>query len=219
MVRGARGGRPRRHGRVRRGPQAWVAAESVPTVLAAFPDARFEPTPQGRLDPASAPTEDDALFEIVRGWVESIGPFTPADLADTIGMRKSSVDIALARMEAGGGIIRGHFTPGIEEEEACDRRILARIHRATVTRLRKAVEPVSAAVYGRFLFRWQSVSGRRSGDGALLDVVEQLQGFESAAGAWESEILPLRVADYDPTSWTSPASPETWSGADSTAVP
>ena len=103
-------------------------------------------------------------------------------------------------MEAGGGIIRGHFTPGIKEEEACDRRILARIHRATVTRLRKAVEPVSAAVYGRFLFRWQSVSGRRSGDGALLDVVEQLQGFESAAGAWESEILPLRVADYDPTS-------------------
>ena len=168
-------------------------------MLAAFPDARLAPTPQGRLDPASAPTEDDAVFEIVRGWVESIGPFTPADLADTIGMRKSSVDIALARMEAGGGIIRGHFTPDIEEEEACDRRILARIHRATVTRLRKAVEPVSSAVYGRFLFRWQHASGQRRGDAALLDVVEQLQGFEAAAGAWESEVLPLRIADYDPT--------------------
>ena len=182
------------------GRTAWVAAESVPTVLAAFPDARFEPTPQSRLDPAPPPTEDDAPFEIVRGWVESIGPFTPAALADAIGMRQSAVDIALARMEAGGGIIRGYFTPGLKEEEACDRRILARIHRATVTRLRKAVEPVSAAVYGRFLFGWQQVDGPRRGDAALLDVVEQIQGFESAAGAWESEILPLRVADYDPTS-------------------
>jgi ATP-dependent Lhr-like helicase len=59
------------------------------------------------------------------------------------------------------------------------------------------VEPVSSAVYGRFLFRWQHASGPRRGEAALLDVIEQLQGFEAAAGAWESEILPLRIAGYD----------------------
>ena len=176
---------------------AWAATESVPTVQAAFPDARFDPMPQGRLDSEPPPSEDDAVLELVRGRVECIGPFTPADLAASLGMRKSTVDITLAHMEATGNILRGYFTPGREDEEACDRRILARIHRATISGLRKAVEPVSAAVYGRFLFQWQRASGPRRGEAALLEVVEQLQGFESAAGAWESEILPLRISGYD----------------------
>ena len=32
----------------------------------------------------------------------------------------------------------------------------------------------------------------------LLDVIDQLQGFEAAAGAWESEILAARVSDLQP---------------------
>ena len=32
----------------------------------------------------------------------------------------------------------------------------------------------------------------------MLEAIEQLQGFEAAAGAWEAEILPMRVANYSP---------------------
>ena len=32
----------------------------------------------------------------------------------------------------------------------------------------------------------------------MLEVIEMLQGFEAAAAAWESELLPSRVTDYDP---------------------
>ena len=36
------------------------------------------------------------------------------------------------------------------------------------------------------------------GPDALDGVVAQLEGFEAPAGAWESEILPARLADYEP---------------------
>src|SRR5207245_1416299 len=50
----------------------------------------------------------------------------------------------------------------------------------------------------RFLLRWQHVTPdtRREGSRGVLAVVEQLQGFELAAGAWEKEIFPARVTGY-----------------------
>ena len=183
------------------GRQAWVATECVPLVTAAFPDARFQPTPAVLADRAETPGQDEAELTLVRGRVECTGPFTPSHLAHSLGMRRGAVDIALAHLEATGNILGGRFTPGAAEDEFCDRRILARIHRETVGRLRKEIEPVSGATFLRFLFRWQhgAPTWQVRDEGGMLDVIEQLQGFETAAGAWESEILPLRVAGYAPT--------------------
>ena len=180
---------------------AWVATECVPLVSAAFPDARFDPTPPAPWRDREGPSEDEAELILVRSRVECTGPFTAAELAEALGMRQGAVDIALARLEATGNVLRGRFTPGRDQEEFCDRRILARVHRDTIARLRKEVEPVSAATYLRFLFRWQHMSEpwRLRDEGGLADVIEQLQGFEAAAGAWESEILPQRVTQYKPT--------------------
>jgi ATP-dependent Lhr-like helicase len=60
---------------------------------------------------------------------------------------------------------------------------------------------VEPAALGRFLLAWQHVSrARRSPRGAdgLLTVVDQLAGYAAPASAWESLILPSRVADYEP---------------------
>ena len=86
--------------------------------------------------------------------------------------------------------------------EWCNRRVLARIHRLTLARLRREIEPVSAAALMRFLLRWQRVARHTQLIGAdgLARVIEQLQGFETAAGAWEREMLPARLHGYDP-SW------------------
>jgi ATP-dependent Lhr-like helicase len=147
------------------------------------------------------PAEDGAVVALVRGWAECLGPFTAAELAARLELALSRVQAALARLEGEGLLLRGRFTPGTGDEELCDRRILARIHRATVARLRREVEPVPAAAFLRFLLRWQHAapSTRLHGDGGLLEVVEQLQGFEAPAASWEAELLPARVADYDPT--------------------
>ena len=183
------------------GRVAWVAAECVPLVAAAFPDVRFEPAPRQLPHAEQSPTEDEAELTLVRGRVECSGPFTAAELAGALGMRRGAVDIALAHLEATGSVLRGRFTPGRDQEEFCDRRILARINRDTIGRLRREIEPVSAAAFMRFLFRWQHVSPSRQvrEEGGLLEVIEQLQGFEAPAGAWESELLPSRVAEYKTT--------------------
>lgn len=181
--------------------RAWVATESVPLVLAAFPDAAFEP---GRVTlwqgDAGSPTQDDAERILVRSRAECIGPFTASEMAKFLGMREGAVAIALAHLEGTGNILRGRFTPGGTEDEFCDRRILARIHRDTIGRLRAEIEPVSPATFMRFLIAWQRAAPawKARGEGGLLEVIEQLQGFEAAAGAWESKILPSRVVDYSP---------------------
>jgi len=90
-------------------------------------------------------------------------------------------------------------SPAEPVEEWCDRRLLARIHRYTLKRLRSEIEPVSIAVYQRFLFRWQGLGReRRQGREALAAVIGELQGLALPAAAWEREILPARLMDYSP---------------------
>src|SRR6202158_4583701 len=121
-------------------------------------------------------------------------------LAAPLGLVPPALAAALAALQTEGFALRGRFTPGIEADEWCERRLLARIHRYTLKRLRAEIEPVAARDFLRFLFDWQRVSEqtRMEGPDALAAVLGQLEGFEAPAGAWETEILPARVAEYDP---------------------
>ena len=185
------------------GRAAWTCAERLHVVRALYVGAVFSPAPgpfdRLRANGVQGEDEDEALMALLRGWTESVGPFTEAGLALTLGLSATLVRRGLAQLEAEGGVLRGRFTPGIAEEEFCNRRILARINRDTVAGLRQEVEPVPVATFIQFLFRWQhATSGTRvQGDGGLLQVVEQLQGFEAAAQVWETELLPLRMSAYD----------------------
>ena len=186
------------------GVTLWLAAEHAALVAAAYPDAVLEGK-VGLLPPAFGDGKDqidreDAELHLVRGWAESSGPFTAGEMAGLLHLSLSNIDAALAGLENEGLILRGSFRPGVSEEEFCDRRILARIHRATVGRLRREVEPVSQASFMRFLFQWQhaATGWETAGEGGLLDVIDKLQGFETAAAAWESELLARRVTDYGP---------------------
>src|SRR5690606_6513066 len=109
-------------------------------------------------------------------------------------------EAALFALEAEGTVMRGRFTPDAKEEEWCERRILARIHRYTVNRLRQEIQPVEMRDFLRFLFHWQRVApeARVEGPAAVAGVVAQLEGFEAPAAAWETELLPARVNEYDP---------------------
>ena len=120
-----------------------------------------------------------------------------------------------SRLEAQGRILRGRFTPGAAELEWCDRRLLARIHRYTLSRLRAEIEPVSAADFMRFLLHWQHVAGEDQVRGAegLAAVVEQLDGFELAAAAWEQRRACRRAwPTTRPNSSTGCASAGAWRG-------
>ena len=136
--------------------------------------------------------KDDDPVEILASRLEVLGPVTESEL------KIPDASGALLQLESQGRILRGRFTPGAMEIEWCDRRLLARIHRHTLNRLRAEIEPVSAADFMRFLLHWQHVAGEDQvkGTEGLAAVIEQLEGFELAAAAWEHDVLPARVADY-----------------------
>jgi ATP-dependent Lhr-like helicase len=176
----------------------WVAAERLPDLLAVVPGAIPEPaiaSPEPR-----SPGRDEALRELVRARLEGLGPVTTGALGAPLGLSAAEIESALTALETEGIVLRGRFTPGTSETEWCERGLLARIHRYTLKRLRREIEPVSPADFLRFLFRWQGVAGdeRAEGPASLARAVEQLEGFEAPAASWESDILPARVADYDP---------------------
>ena len=144
------------------------------------------------------------IHAIVRGWMESTGPMTVSALAARLALPKTDVEAAMARLESEGQVLRGRFTPAARNPETeiewCNRRLLARIHRMTLGRLRKEIEPVSSADFMRFLFSWQHVTRGTQLHGAdgTLHILKQLQGYEISASAWEQDILPKRVARYTP---------------------
>ena len=181
----------------------WIAAECLPQFQALWPDAMLEPaiaapaTARGRVW-----SRDTALIEILRGRLEGLGPVTQNALAAPLGLEPDEVTAALAALQTEGFVIRGRFTPAAVAEEWCERRLLARIHQYTVKRLRAEIEPVAARDFLRFLLRWQRVAadGRMQGPDAVEVIVAQLEGFEAPAVAWETEILPARLAEYEP-SW------------------
>src|SRR5690606_31230037 len=63
-----------------------------------------------------------------------------------------------------GPVPAGHFS-GTPALEWCERQLLARIHRYTISRLRKEIEPVAAHDFMRFLCDWQRVSKSNRGSG------------------------------------------------------
>ena len=193
------------------GRQYWVAAERGRSFAALFPGVQFV---QVLADVETGQvSRDDALLTLVTGWMSHVGPVTAAQLGAELGLAASDIEIALLRMEASGTVLRGSFTgaasragapaphaPQPHETEWCERRLLARIHRLTVGMLRKQIEPVTAAAFMRWLLRWHHVAPgtQVAGERGTLEVLQQLQGFEIPANAWERQVLARRIAEYDP---------------------
>ncbi len=195
----------------------WVAAERAQSFRKLFPSAQFK----SRLADVNEAdiSRDDAVLVLVQGWMSAIGPTTASQLGSAVGLAGSEIEKGLLRMEAAGTVLRGKFTLGLgvqpsipaapgspvqpvpeSETEWCERRLLARIHRLTVGMLRKQIEPVTAAQFMRWLLRWQHVAPGSQGNGerGTLEVLQQLQGFEIPANAWERQVLARRIKDYDP---------------------
>ncbi|MDX6613956.1 MAG: ATP-dependent helicase Lhr and Lhr-like helicase [Blastocatellia bacterium] len=182
-------------------PTLWVAAERLPQLKAIYPSASLEPNISAPDSFAHTTWEaDGALVEILRGRLEGLGPVTANDLAASFGLTKAEIEGGLLRLEAEGFVIRGQFTPGNTEIEWSARRLLARIHRYTLNRLRQEIEPVATADFIRFLLAWQKVAPEHQMEGpeSVRVILEQLEGFEAPAAAWEGELLPARLVEYDP---------------------
>ena len=144
----------------------WIPAERLTQFHAVWPEARLEPEIAAPAEQAGETwSADKALVEILRGRLEGLGPVTPTALAAPLGLEPSAIAAALAALESDGAILKGRFLPGLNDEQWCDRRLLARIHHYTVRRLRSEIEPVAARDFLRFLFAWHMLRRRRASKG------------------------------------------------------
>ena len=157
---------------------------------------------------AATPTRTAAHLTLTQGYLQLLGPTTSTQLSTLTHLHPRDIHQALLTMELQGLALRGIFehppTTDPHAEEWCERRILQRIHRLTVGNLRKQVEPVTPAIFMRWLLDWHHLAPHSeaqpqlTGEEAVLAAIEQLEGFEAPAIEWERTLLPARVANYQP---------------------
>ncbi|HWO13549.1 MAG TPA: hypothetical protein VNN80_28805, partial [Polyangiaceae bacterium] len=171
----------------------WCASERLAALASLFPELV--------LVPATSGLEPEAVAQaIARAHLDVSGPVVLSELELRTGLDAGVLALALGALERDGSVFSGHFDPRLDARQFCARRLLARIHGYTQKRLRREIEPVSPRDFMRFLLEFHHVTAatRRRGQHGVLLAVEQLQGFEAAAPAWEAELLPARVEHYEP---------------------
>jgi ATP-dependent Lhr-like helicase len=162
-----------------------------------YRDALGTPLPPGLAEVfLQAPT--DPLTEIIRRYARTHGPFTTADIATRYQLQLPAVEFVLNKLNSQGKLLEGEFRPNGHHREWCDPEVLRHIRRKSLARLRREIEPVEQSTFVRFSTRWQGVTVPRRGLDALLDIIEALQGAALLVSELETEILPARVADYQP---------------------
>ena len=143
---------------------------------------------------------DGARRELIRKLIRCHGPVTKYEAMERYGFPEPFVEQALAQLLDEGAVAQGEYVPAKAFPQWCHKPALEEIHRLTLLRLRKEMEPAAAAEYADFLLRWQHVhpETRLAGIEGLREVMAQLQGVETFQIAWERDLLPSRVADYEP---------------------
>jgi ATP-dependent helicase Lhr and Lhr-like helicase len=147
--------------------------------------------PPGGLPEAFLEADEEPLHSLVRRFARSRGPFTTAEASERFGRE---VEPVLRELERRDQLVRGELRPGGTEREWCDPEVLRRLRRASLAALRREVEPVEQAAFGRFLPSWQGVDRRAS----LRETLVPLQALALPVALWESEVLPRRVPGYRP---------------------
>jgi ATP-dependent Lhr-like helicase len=192
--------------------RAWIASERQPLFAALSGEWHFTSKVELPASIAAAQwTPESALVELLRGRLEGLGPVTAKELAKSVDAELSDVAFALGALEAEGFAFQGHYTPltargGVSDKEWCERRLLHRIHRYTIDAHRESIKPVSLQVYMQYLFNLHELQPHSEEPRApavgsidtLRRVLQQLDGVTAPATAWESDILPARVPNYDP---------------------
>ncbi len=170
-----------------------VARENLPALTAAFGalaaralDGTALPTPVA--DPSA-----DRL-EVVARFFAARGPLAIDDLRALIGVGAD----ALTPLVDAGRVVRGALIADDGREHLCDREQYARLLRMTRAARRPRLTAIPAAKLPWLRARWQGLAQPRSGVDGVRAALDPLVGACLPAASWEEEVLPARVADYQP---------------------
>lgn len=171
----------------------WIAAEDTAKYRDALGITIRSKLPSAFLQPVATPVSD-----LISRYARTHGPFQLKEAASRFGLGDAAVEMVLAGLEDLGKVLQGEFKPGGSGREWCDTNVLRVLRLKSLARLRKEVEPVEREAYARFLPAWHQIGSNRKGSEALLEILEQLQGYPLPISVLENQILPARIKDYDP---------------------
>jgi len=181
----------------------WVATERLEEFQSLHEDAEVQPDPSAVFETQGGFDRQQALVELLRARLSGLGPVDVATLAGDFGLEFSEIEQALMVLQSEGYAIVMNPSPRASKPDAdarqkvtwCERRLLARIHRYSRERRRKATRPVPPVAYMRFLLDWHGL-GEPAGE--LEQVLGLLEGWTAPVAAWEQGLLASRCADYSP---------------------
>ncbi|HTR82816.1 MAG TPA: DEAD/DEAH box helicase [Bacteroidota bacterium] len=183
-----------------KGSTYFIASEEMPIYLT-FADvdaATLSSLPEEfRTSPLK---REESLRYVIGRMIRSHTPISSARIAERYGLTVEECDAILGSFTEEDAIVRGIFLPDSDRSEWCYRPTLDRIHRASISILRKEIKPATIAHFTKFLLQWQhrDPATREKGETGIQSVLEQFEGFALNAELWESEILLHRISEYDP---------------------
>jgi ATP-dependent helicase Lhr and Lhr-like helicase len=168
------------------------------------------------LDHPDHPKVDESVVRILRRYLEHHGPVPVSELARRYNLSQERVHQLTSEWATDRNMVRGRFRPpsmpGSDESQWVFRPNIQRIHRQTLSLLRKEIQPCSLEEYSRFLHRWQHLDGARplAGIDGLQAVLEMCEGLALPADSWERDILFRRVTDCTPQSIAEASGSGSW---------
>jgi ATP-dependent helicase Lhr and Lhr-like helicase len=141
-----------------------------------------------------------ARREILARWLALAGPVTVGEIHARYGWPEAWIEKRIGEWEENGKLVRGRFRRDVEGPEWATRRIVELARHRALAALRKQIQAVDLATFAAFLQRWQHLDPREHLDGAsgVSAILQQMSGLPRAPAAWERDILPGRLARYDP---------------------
>jgi ATP-dependent helicase Lhr and Lhr-like helicase len=160
--------------------------------------------------------DEGVVSTIIFRHLQSRGPTTTEEIAGRYGLRSDEAERLLARLSATEQIIRGSFNRSVDQLQWCYRPNLERIHRQSISVLRKEITPSTLDDFTHFLLGWQHLypDRRLTGTAGVQQCLEQLQALPLPSEIWERDILRSRLRDYSQEllNQTSAAGAIVWTG-------
>ncbi len=158
--------------------------------------------------------------EFVCQWLSYYGPVRRSRLEEELGVGSDDLDNLLEGLVEEGRIIVEMILEGSETVEVCVSDNLDRLLRLARLARQPSFHPLSIDYLHLFLASYQGLVHPGDSPEALQTRLEKLFGYVLPAHLWEEEILPARIANYQP-SWLDTllhTSPLFWFGMGRQAV-
>lgn len=178
----------------------WVAAEKLNLWQTLHPELIRTP----EIDPVGSGECESiniAIIEFLRMRLQGMGPVAENVMGDCLQLNVEQINLGMLALEQEGYAMRGNFDLPISQRiQWCERGLLARIHRRTIKNLRKQIQPISINGFMRYLFEWHGMNpdsqSEQNDPESLATILQQLEGIEVSAAAWEDAVLPVRLNNY-----------------------